>query len=136
MLDESPSGASSPDVVGAIAATAAADPSTIAFIGDQTSGDTATTLPILNRAGILEFSPTATYGGLTRNSTDRAEPAKYYPTGRRTFARVVPSDSAQAAARRRTSAAPAAPGSTCSTTRASTAAAWPRRSSATPSAPA
>jgi branched-chain amino acid transport system substrate-binding protein len=98
VLDESPSGESSSDVVSAIAATAAADPSTIAFIGDQTSGDTATTLPILNRAGILEVSPTATYGGLTRSSTDRAEPAKYYPTGRRTFARVVPSDSAQAAA--------------------------------------
>jgi branched-chain amino acid transport system substrate-binding protein len=98
ILDESPSGVSNPDVVSAIAATAAADPSTIAFIGSQTSGDTAISLPILNSAGILEVSPTATYGGLTRNSSDKAEPAKYYPTGRRTFARVRPSDSAQAAA--------------------------------------
>lgn len=98
VLDEAPGGASNPDVVSAIAATAATDPSTIAFVGDQTSGDTAITLPILNRAGILEVSPTATYGGLTRSSTDKSEPAKYYPTGRRTFARVVPSDSAQAAA--------------------------------------
>jgi branched-chain amino acid transport system substrate-binding protein len=98
VLDETPSGVSNPDVVKAIAATAAADPSTIAFLGNQSSGDTALSLPILNRAGILEVSPTATYGGLTRSSQDKSEPAKYYPTGRRTFGRVVPSDSAQAAA--------------------------------------
>ena len=98
VLDETPSGVSNPDVVSAIAATAAADPSTMAFIGSQSSGDTALSLPILNRAGILEVSPTATYGGLTRSSQDRAEPAKYYPTSRRTFGRVVPSDTAQAAA--------------------------------------
>jgi branched-chain amino acid transport system substrate-binding protein len=98
VLDESPSGVSNPDIVRAIAATAADDSSTIAFVGSQSSGDTALSLPILNRAGILEVSPTATYGGLTRTSLDKSEPAKYYPTGRRTFGRVVPSDTAQAAA--------------------------------------
>lgn len=99
LLDESnTSGTSDPDNVAAIARAAAADPSTVAFIGAQTSGDTTITLPILNRAGILEVSATATYGGLTRASADPAEPAKYYPSGRRTFARVVPDDLAQAAA--------------------------------------
>jgi branched-chain amino acid transport system substrate-binding protein len=99
ILDESnTSGSSDPDAVAAIAHAAAADSSTVAFLGAQTSADTAITLPILNRAGILEVSPTATYGGLTRGSADPAEPAKYYPSGRRTFARVVPADAAQAEA--------------------------------------
>jgi branched-chain amino acid transport system substrate-binding protein len=99
LLDETnTNGTSDPDAVAAIARTAAADPSTVAFIGPQTSGDTAIILPILNRAGILEVSATATYGGLTSASADPDEPAKYYPSGRRTFARVVPADAAQAAA--------------------------------------
>jgi len=99
VLDESnPSGTADPAAVAAVARAAAADPTTVAFLGDQTSGDTAIALPILNRAGILEVSPTATYAGLTRGSADPTEPAKYYPTGRRTFARVVPDDYAQAAA--------------------------------------
>jgi branched-chain amino acid transport system substrate-binding protein len=99
VLDETNSaGAQNPDAVAAGARAAARDSSTIAYLGDQTSGDTAIALPILNRAGILMVSPTATYGGLTQTSPDRTEPAKYYPTGRRTFARVVPDDGAQAAA--------------------------------------
>ncbi|HWH10756.1 MAG TPA: branched-chain amino acid ABC transporter substrate-binding protein [Solirubrobacteraceae bacterium] len=99
VLDESnANGAADPAAVAAAAHAAASDPTTVAYLGDQTSDDTAIALPILNRAGILEVSPTATYGGLTRGSADPSEPAKYYPSGRRTFARVVPSDNAQAAA--------------------------------------
>jgi branched-chain amino acid transport system substrate-binding protein len=99
ILDETNTdGVSDPVAVAAAARAAADDSSTVAYIGDQTSTDTAIALPILNRAGILEVSATATYAGLTRPSADPSEPAKYYPTGRRTFARVVPSDFAQAAA--------------------------------------
>jgi len=99
LLDETnANGTSSTAAVAATARAAAADHSTVAFLGPYTSGDTAIVLPILNRAGILEVAPTATYGGLTSTLADPAEPAKYYPTGRRTFARVVPADGAQAAA--------------------------------------
>jgi branched-chain amino acid transport system substrate-binding protein len=99
LLDETnTSGTPDDAAVAAAARAAAADSSTVAFVGPDTSGDTAIMLPILNRAGILEVSPTATYGGLTRTSSDPDEPAKYYPSGRRTFGRVVPADAAQAAA--------------------------------------
>jgi branched-chain amino acid transport system substrate-binding protein len=55
-------------------------------------------LPILNRSGILQISPSNTAVGLTKKSADPAEPAKYYPTGKRTYGRVVPADNIQAAA--------------------------------------
>jgi|GEM_PF-58661 len=78
---------------------AAADPSTIAYIGEFNSGASADSIPILNKAGILQISPTNTAIGLT--STDAADPGspeKYYPTGRRNYVRVIPNDTAQAAA--------------------------------------
>ena len=48
---------------------------------------------------IPQISATSTAVGLTSGGPEAApgEPAKYYPTGRRTFARVVPNDSVQAA---------------------------------------
>src|SRR5262249_27642719 len=38
------------------------------------------------------------YVGLTRSGGDKGEPDKYYPTGKRTYGRVVPADHIQAAA--------------------------------------
>ena len=81
------------------ARTAAADPTTIGYIGDQDSGASAISIPVLNRAGIAQVSPTSTAVGLTsaRSGAAPGEPDKYYPSGARTFARVVPSDAFQAA---------------------------------------
>jgi SARP family transcriptional regulator, regulator of embCAB operon len=60
-------------------------------------------IPILNEApggAVSIISPSATYVGLTRRigAGDSDEPASHYPTGRRNFARVIPTDDVQAAA--------------------------------------
>ena len=75
------------------------DDTAIAYIGEFNSGATAISLPILNEAGIAMVSPANTYVGLTRSEgADEGEPDKYYPSGQRTYARVVPADHIQAAA--------------------------------------
>ena len=78
---------------------AAQDASTIAYLGEFNSGASAISIPILNEANILQISPSNTYVGLTRSEgADKGEPDKYYPSGKRTFGRVVPADHIQAAA--------------------------------------
>ena len=57
-------------------------------------------IPILNKGGIPQISPSNTYVGLTTDDpgSEPGEPQKYYPTGKRTYARVVPRDTIQGAA--------------------------------------
>jgi branched-chain amino acid transport system substrate-binding protein len=80
--------------------TAVLDPTTIGYIGELNSGASAVSIPPLNRAGIPQVSPTSSAVGLTSGApgANPGEPMKYYPTGVRTFARVVPNDSIQALA--------------------------------------
>jgi len=79
---------------------AAQDKSTILYIGEFNSGASAISIPILNRAGIGQISPANTAVGLTSNAAGATpgEPQKYYPTGKRTYVRVVPKDTVQGAA--------------------------------------
>ena len=78
---------------------AAQDKSTIVYLGEFNSGASAISIPILNVAGILQIAPSNTYVGLTRSEgADKGEPDKYYPSGKRTYGRVVPADHIQAAA--------------------------------------
>jgi branched-chain amino acid transport system substrate-binding protein len=79
---------------------AASDKTTIAYIGEFNSGASAISIPILNRAGIGQISPANTAVGLTAKvaGAEPGEPEKYYPTGKRTYTRVVPKDTVQAAA--------------------------------------
>jgi branched-chain amino acid transport system substrate-binding protein len=78
---------------------AAQDASTIVYLGEFNSGASAISIPILNEANVLQISPSNTYVGLTRSEgADKGEPDKYYPSGKRTFGRVVPADHIQAAA--------------------------------------
>ena len=81
---------------------AATDPKTIAYLGEFNSGCTEVSLPILNQAGVPMISPANTYVGLTTNQPSAmvlsGEPQKYYPTGTRTYLRIVPRDSIQGAA--------------------------------------
>jgi branched-chain amino acid transport system substrate-binding protein len=100
-LDDSTAAAGKwePGQTSADARKAAQDPSTIVYLGEFNSGASAISLPITNEAGILQVSPSNTYVGLTRaEGADKGEPDKYYPSGKRTFGRVVPADHIQAAA--------------------------------------
>src|SRR5204863_9673332 len=79
---------------------AARDKSTIAYIGEYNSGASAISIPILNQCDMPQVSPANTAVGLTKKEPGTApgEPDKYYPTGKRTYLRVVPRDTIQGAA--------------------------------------
>jgi branched-chain amino acid transport system substrate-binding protein len=86
-------------VTAANAKAAAQDPTTIAYLGDFNSGATAVSLPLTNAAGILQVSPASPYVGLTSSlDANEGEPERFYLTGKRTFGRVAPGDTVQAAA--------------------------------------
>jgi branched-chain amino acid transport system substrate-binding protein len=75
----------------------------IGVVGTFNSGCAAIVIPILNRASggpVGMISPANTYVGLTSSGpgTSPGEPNKYYPTGKRNYARVVPHDAYQGAA--------------------------------------
>ena len=81
------------------AEVAARDPMTIAYLGDLDSDATAVSLPLINAAGIPQVSPGSPYAGLTSGlDAGQDEPARFYPSGVRTFARLQPGDAAQAVA--------------------------------------
>jgi branched-chain amino acid transport system substrate-binding protein len=73
--------------------------SLIGVIGTFNSGCAAIEIPVLNQApggGLQLLSPANTYGCLTEPCAGN-EPEKYYPTGKRNYARVAPSDPNQGA---------------------------------------
>jgi branched-chain amino acid transport system substrate-binding protein len=81
------------------ARTAVKDLNAIAYIGDLDSAATALSLPMTNEGHVLQVSPSSTYDGITRPGGRRpAEPERFYPSGLRSFGRVVPADHVQASA--------------------------------------
>jgi SARP family transcriptional regulator, regulator of embCAB operon len=81
----------------------AANPTVIGVVGPFSSMCAKLEIPTLNRApggSVAIVSPSNTYVGLTRHASDAAkgEPSVYYPTGRRNYARVVPTDDVEVAA--------------------------------------
>jgi len=100
-LDDSTAAAGEwdPGQTAADARKAAADSKAVYYIGEFNSGASEVSIPILNEAGLPQVSPANTYVGLTTNEPGSApgEPQKYYPTGKRTYLRIVPRDSIQAA---------------------------------------
>ena len=81
----------------------AANDAVVSVIGTFNSGCAAIIIPLLNEApdgGIAMMSPANTYPCLTVNlpgGCAASEPAKYYPTGSRNYARVAPADDYQGA---------------------------------------
>ena len=81
----------------------ASDQSVGGVIGTFNSGCAEIIVPVLNRAAngpVGMVSPANTYVGLTHPGpgTAAGEPGKYYPTGKRNYARVVAADDYQGAA--------------------------------------
>jgi len=93
-------GSWTPEAESANALKAAQDKSTAVYIGAFNSGASKVSIPILSEAGVPQISPANTYVGLTTNDpgSEPGEPDKYYPTGNRTYVRIVPKDTIQAAA--------------------------------------
>jgi branched-chain amino acid transport system substrate-binding protein len=102
VLDDSTAAAGKwdPGQTAANARKVAADTKAVYYMGEFNSGASEVSIPILNQAGIPQVSPANTYVGLTTSLPGSApgEPQKYYPTGTRTYLRIVPIDSIQAAA--------------------------------------
>jgi branched-chain amino acid transport system substrate-binding protein len=87
-----------PEQVAGNARRALRDRTTIAYLGESGAGATAISLPITNAAGIVQVSPLAGYAGFTSAAgADKGEPERFYPAGVRSFGRVAPPDSAEAA---------------------------------------
>jgi len=76
---------------------AAADPRAVYYIGEFDDDASEVSMPILNEAGIPQVSPSNTYIGLTTDDPGSAsgEPRRFWPTGTRTYLRIVPSDAVQ-----------------------------------------
>jgi branched-chain amino acid transport system substrate-binding protein len=75
------------------------DEAIVGVIGTFNSGCAKIEVPIANEASLAYVSPANTGTGLTHEGpgAESGEPAKYYPTGTRNYARVVTSDDVQGA---------------------------------------
>lgn len=81
------------------ARTAVLSPTSVAYIGDYDSIATAISLPLTNQGGIAQLSPLAGYGGFTSSAqAGLDEPRRFYPSGKKSFFRLAPSNLREAAA--------------------------------------
>jgi branched-chain amino acid transport system substrate-binding protein len=72
---------------------AANDPRAIAYLGELNLGASAVSVPVTNKAGILQVSPGDGLASLTEAPPrSAAGPERYYPSGHRSFLRLVPDD--------------------------------------------
>jgi branched-chain amino acid transport system substrate-binding protein len=86
-----------PGQVSANASRAAKDRRAIAYVGELNLGASAVSVPVTNKAGLLQVSPMDGLASLTEQPPrSAAGPERYFPTGRRTFLRLVPDDLVQA----------------------------------------
>ena len=92
--DEVPDHPWDPALVSENADRAADDPSAIAYLGELDYGASAVSLPITNKAGLLQVSPGDGLTSLTERppGRPRAGPERYYPSGTRSFVRIGPTD--------------------------------------------
>lgn len=83
-----------PGTIEANAERAVDDPSAIAYLGELGQGGSAVSLPVTNRATLLQVSPADGLTSLTRTPTGRPRsgPERYYEEGAHSFVRLVPPD--------------------------------------------
>jgi branched-chain amino acid transport system substrate-binding protein len=86
-----------PGKAAAAAEDAIRDPQVMAVVGGLRSQAAASSIPLLNAAGVLQVSPGAAYPGFTEPIAP-GQPERWYPSGHVTFARTIGDDRAQAAA--------------------------------------
>ena len=90
-----------PSMVEANAKRAAADPTTIAYLGELDQGGSAISVPVTNDKNILQVAPLDGLTSLTQpdpSTPAKTGPERYDPSGRRNFLRLAPSDITQAGA--------------------------------------
>jgi branched-chain amino acid transport system substrate-binding protein len=83
-----------PGMVEKNADRAADDASAIGYLGELDLGGSAISVPVTNHKGIAQLSPLDGLTSLTQVQPGgpRGGPERYYPEGKRTFARLVPND--------------------------------------------
>jgi branched-chain amino acid transport system substrate-binding protein len=97
-VDEGSPAQPDPPIVAAKAAERTIrDTQVIAVVGALRSDTAMTSLPLFNAAGVLLVSPGAGYAGFT-SPVAPGEPERWYPSGRRTFGRLIGDDREQARA--------------------------------------
>lgn len=85
-----------PEAETANANRAIRDPNVMVYIGPYNSNAAKISMPLLNYAGLLMISPANTATGLTKpGKGEPDEPARYRPTGKVNYTRVVPADDLQ-----------------------------------------
>ncbi|NUT55925.1 MAG: branched-chain amino acid ABC transporter substrate-binding protein [Thermoleophilia bacterium] len=84
-----------PEATSANARKAAQDDATAVYLGEFNSGAAAVSIPILNEAGVPQISPANTAVGRTVDEPGATpgEPDQYYPSGQRSYTRIVARDS-------------------------------------------
>ncbi len=93
--DGDETGAWQEDIEREIANRAVADPEVMIYLGTYNSGAAKVSIPITNKAGLVQISPANTWPGLTQPGFLPGEPGSFYPTGVRNYFRVVPTDALQ-----------------------------------------
>lgn len=77
---------------------AVANPDVMAYIGPMNSGAATISIPITNRGGLAQISPSNTAPELTKVGFTPGLPGEYYPTGQRNYFRLCTTDDWQGAA--------------------------------------
>jgi len=76
---------------------AIADPQALVYFGTYNSGAAKVSMPLTNKAGMVQISPAASYPGLTKTGFAPGEPDIYRPTGKINFFRTYGADDLQGA---------------------------------------
>ncbi len=78
-----------------IATRTVQDSDVMVYLGTYNSGAAMVSVPITNKAGLVQISPGNTWPGLTKPGFTPGQPGIFYPTGARNYFRVVPTDDLQ-----------------------------------------